>query len=155
MEKLLEAVKRGYVVSVDGIAYNKNGIQVGCIHKITNRKAICFRMNNKVTSLFTYRLQAFQKYGYKMFEKGIVVRHLNGNSLDNSWDNIVIGTQSDNMMDIPEQIRVSKAIHASSFLKKYNNDEVKDFHSVSKSYKKTMEHFNITSKGTLNYILKN
>lgn len=33
----------------------------------------------------------------------MVVRHLNGNILDNSIANIEIGTNSDNMMDIPEK----------------------------------------------------
>jgi len=46
-----------------------------------------------------HRLLAYQKYGNQILEEGIVVRHLDGNSLNNLEENIVIGTQSDNMMD--------------------------------------------------------
>jgi hypothetical protein len=34
------------------------------------------------------------------FEEGTVVRHLNGDPGSNAWDNIAIGTMSDNMFDI-------------------------------------------------------
>ena len=81
------------------------------------------------------------------------MRHLNGNEMDNSWDNIGIGTHSDNMMDMPKEVRVAKAKHASSFLKKYNHENVRDFHQSAKSYKKTMEYFGIKSKSTLYSIL--
>lgn len=58
-------------------------------------------------------------------------------------------------MDIPKQVRIKKSLHASSFLKKYENDEVKKYYNKTKSYKKTMSKFNISSKGTLHYILNN
>lgn len=59
------------------------------------------------------------------------------------------------MMDVPEQIRIKKALHATSFCRKYNKDEVRKFHSHSKPYIKTMNKFGISSKGTLHYILNN
>ena len=158
MDKVIEAFNRGYVVSLEGQAYNKSGEKVGWIQYYksgTPRDYITFKVNKKDVHVPVHRLQAFQKYGYKIFEDGIVVRHFDGKSLNNAWDNILIGTQQDNMMDVPEQIRISRAIHASSFKKKYNDKQIKEFHSISKSYKKTMEEFGITSKGTLNYILKN
>jgi hypothetical protein len=48
------------------------------------------------------------------YEEGTVVRHLNGDPGSNAWDNIAIGTMSDNMFDIPKQIRIRRAEHASS-----------------------------------------
>ena len=103
--------------------------------------------------LSCHRLQAYQKYGDKIYEDGVEVRHNNGESLDNSWCNILIGSHSDNMMDIPKQIRIKKALHATSFIRKYDKKEVKDFYTINRSYKKTMDEFNISSKGTLYYIL--
>lgn len=153
MDKVIVLYKRGYRVSEDGILYNKNRVEVGSVQGRYHRIGI--RINKKKVFINTHRLQAYQKYGDKLFENDIVVRHKNGNNLDNSWENILIGTQSDNMMDIPKQIRILHSIHASSFNKKYNKEEIKKFHKKSKSYKKTMEEFNISSKGTLNYILKN
>lgn len=153
MDKVLELYKRGFVVSEEGVLYNKNGIEVGSIVQGYHRVSI--KVGGENVYVNTHRLQAFQKYGYKLFEEGILVRHFNGDSLDNSWDNILIGTNSDNQMDIPEQIRVRRALHATSFVRKYDKEEVKKFHAESRSYKKTMEKFGISSKGTLNFILNN
>ena len=100
-----------------------------------------------------HRLQAYQKYGPKIFAEGIQVRHLNGNAKDNSYQNIAIGTASDNMMDKPKWLRVKQASQAH---KKHKNVlEIRNFYRLNKSYKKTMERFNISSKGTLHFILNN
>ena len=57
-------------------------------------------------ALKIHKFQAYKKYGEEIFQPGIVVRHLNGNKTDNSWENIIIGTQSDNMMDRNESDRI-------------------------------------------------
>lgn len=101
-----------------------------------------------------HRLQAFQKYGENLFDSGMEVRHLDGNKENNSYDNIVIGTHSENMRDIPEAIRYSKALYAASFLIRHDKIKIRQYHfNNGSSYKKTMAEFNITSKGTLHFIL--
>ena len=147
------AIERGYTITEDGSVFNPKKRKVGAVHK-DGYIRINIRVNKKTVYFTAHRLQAFKKYGNKIFDKSIVTRHLNGNKLDNSFKNIVIGTNSENMMDIPKEIRVKKALHASSFLKKYKDKEVVDFYNSCKSYKITMSKFNISSKGTLNYILK-
>jgi hypothetical protein len=57
-------------------------------------------------TLKIHKFQAYKKYGEEIFQPGIVVRHLNGIKTDNSWENIIIGTQSDNMMDRNEVDRI-------------------------------------------------
>ena len=64
-------------------------------------------LNISSYALKIHKLQAYKKFGEEIFKQGIVVRHLNGNKTDNSWENISIGTQSDNMMDRPEEERKS------------------------------------------------
>lgn len=54
-----------------------------------------------------HRLQAYTKFGDKIYEKGQVVRHLNNNKLDNSWNNISIGTQKENLNDNEYKYKVS------------------------------------------------
>jgi len=151
-KKEIIAAKRGYIVTEEGVLLNPKGNEVGVI--INGYHTLKMRFSGKSLNLKTHRLQAFQKYGSKIYEEGIVVRHKNGISEDNSWDNILIGTHSDNMMDIPEQIRIKKARYATSFIRKYNKKEVREFHKKENSYKLTMQKFGISSKGTLNYILK-
>jgi hypothetical protein len=146
------AAKRGYVVTEEGVLLNPKGLELQSVDNGGYIKTT-IRLNGKAVIFFAHRLQAFQKYGELLYNESILVRHLNSNKEDNSWQNIAIGTHSDNMLDIPKQIRIKKAIHASSFLKKYKNKEIIRFHKLHKSYKKTMDQFNISSKGTLNYIL--
>lgn len=147
------AYKKGYRVCLDGSIVTP---------KRTNKTRIStsgypvfyVRSKNRAEQVLVHRLQAYQKYGDKMFEKGIEVRHSNGVRTDNSWDNILIGTHSDNMMDIPKHIRIAKAVHASSFNKKHKHEDIIDFHNKNgRSYIKTMTEFNISSKGTLHFIL--
>ena len=151
--KILVAHAKGYVVTKEGKVIGVQGNEL----KLNDNEGYYrfnfrdFNGNNK--SLGVHRMQAYQKFGNKMFEDKIMVRHLDGNSRNNSWDNIAIGTNSDNMMDISPEIRLAKAMHATSFTRKYDKESVKAYYNENKSYKQTMEHFNITSKGTLHFIL--
>jgi len=98
-------IDNGYTIDKNGVIMNPSGkILSGSI----SDKYIKVSIRTEFTSSYALRvhkLQAFVKYGNQIFEKGMVVRHLNGNSLDNSWDNIVLGTQSQNMMDRREEDR--------------------------------------------------
>jgi len=147
---------RGYRVDENGVLTNPKGKEIG---RAERWKGMSYHLSSvkimgRSKKFKTHRLQAYQKFGDKMYEEGICVRHLNGNSLDNSADNIEIGTHSDNMMDRSPECRMKAALHATSFVRKYDKQDVRDFHAEHRSYKKTMEKFDISSKGTLNYILK-
>lgn len=150
--KVVLIYKAGFRIKRDGTILNSMG------NKINGNSAhyyltISTRIGGKKVFVGAHRLQAFQKYGYKMFKKGIEVRHLNGKSSDNSYKNIVIGTHQQNMMDVPRSKRISHAIRAASFNKKYPWEDVYNFHICSgRSYKKTMAKFGIKSKSSLTYI---
>ena len=148
------ASKRGYKVTEDGLFLNPKGCEIGTIDK-RGYKQTNIRVNFELIKLSAHRLQAFQKYGNKIYQQQIEVRHKNGIRSDNTWENILIGSHKDNMMDIPEQIRVQKSKQATSFVSKHNKLDIIEFYNKVRSYKKTMDKFNISSKGTLNYILKN
>lgn len=153
-EKIMGAVIKGYYVDKDGNVYSPNKK----LNPNTSNGYLEFgyrNKNNKIIKLKVHRLQAYQKYGEKVFEDGIVVRHLNGNRLDASYDNIAIGTCHDNNMDIPEEKRKEYAINATKHMIKHDFIKIREFYNKCKSYKETMKHFNISSKGTLHYILNN
>jgi hypothetical protein len=57
------------------------------------------------------------------------------------------------MMDCPKEDRIARAINASRKIVKYNVKEIRDYYNKVKSYRKTMKKFNISSSGTLWYIL--
>lgn len=105
-------------------------------------------------TISVHNLCAYQKFGVKCFDSNLEVRHLDGDSKNNIPSNIGIGTHSDNMNDIPKEIRLAKAVHASSFLKKYDYKRIKKFREENhSSYKELMDEFGITSKGTVSYII--
>ena len=58
-------------------------------------------------------------------------------------------------MDKPKEDRLMYSLNATDKWRKYNASEVKEFYNICKSYKKTMEKFNMSSKGTLHFILNN
>jgi len=150
---LIEAYKRGFRVSDCGnFISTKKGMHNQRSFK-DGYPVIGVRIGKKTIKIYWHRIQAYQKYGEDLLKEGIVVRHKNSIRTDCSSENILIGNQ--NMMDCPIEDRMKRAIHATSFVRKYSKDTVKDFHLKSNSYKKTMDEFNITSKGTLHYILNN
>jgi hypothetical protein len=150
--KVKYAFERGFDIDKSGRVYGIKGKLLtgsnydGYIY-------IGIRINGKTRKVAVHRLQAYKKFGDEMFGKGIIVRHLDGDSTNNSWDNIKIGNHSDNMMDISAEVRLAKALHATSFVRKHDKETIRAYYTEHKSYKKTMEHFNITSKGTLHFIL--
>lgn len=149
------AYDRGYRMDKDGLFFNPKGEVVGGFKHDGYRK-YKLRVPGDYNKYFHFKLSRFQaycKFGDKIYDKGIVVRHLNGIRNDDSWDNIEIGTQSENMMDCPKEDRVARAINASRKIVKHNVKEIRDYYSKVKSYRKTMKKFNISSSGTLWYIL--
>ena len=145
MNIIIEAYNKGYRV-IEGNLYNPKSI---LIKGSTIDGYLSTRITKHGKNLFFHRLLAYQKYGDDLFKEGIEVRHLDGNPLNNSVDNITIGTHSDNMMDIPKDKRIKRSSN-----RKYDYDIIRQYYHHTRSYKRTMEHFGITSKGTLNYIIR-
>ena len=147
------ANERGYRVTDKGELLNRDGLSIGSLHR-TGYHRFGLKVNGKKCIVHTHRLQAYQKYGDAIYVKGIMVRHLDGNKTNNSIDNIAIGSNRDNQMDRPKECRMRTAIKGAKATIKYNPEEIIEFHNNNgRSYKKTMEEFNIPSKGSLHYIL--
>lgn len=149
------AYDRGYRMNKAGLFFNPRGEIIGGFNDDGYRK-YKLRVPGDYRKYYHFKLSRFQaycKFGDKIYDKGMVVRHLNGIRNDDSWDNIEIGTQSQNMMDCPKEDRIARAIHASRKIVKHNVKEIRDYYNKVKSYRKTMKKFNISSSGTLWYIL--
>lgn len=109
-------------------------------------------------SVTFHAMLAYQLFGEKYFEKGIVARHLNGDSLDNSEANIILVTQKDNTFDRSSEER-SDAIRKGGATKRfiYSDDIMND---IKKDYvnglgaKWLYEKYN-TSLSTMYTLIKN
>ena len=146
------AKDRGYRIDDKGDVFSPS-MRLNLMRDASGYLFFTIRVNGKCNKVKAHRLQAYIKYGDKIFEKGIVVRHLNGNSLDNSLGNIAIGTQSDNMMDIPKELRISHAQKAGDAVRIYDHEAVYQYYLQTKSYKKAKEKFGIQSKATVHAII--
>lgn len=150
---MLDAVAKGYRIDKQGnVLYRgrKRTITIGN----TGYLEMSIRLfSGDMVSIKVHRLQAFQKYGSKIFNQNLQVRHLNGNPEDNSYKNISIGTQSENMMDKPVEDRLAHSMHAASFIRKYDPKVIRADHEDGLSYTDIMIKHDISSKGTVSYII--
>jgi hypothetical protein len=129
----------------------------GNVRRVHKNKAGYFqfgnRINGKVRPIEVHRLVAFEKFGDRIFEAGIQVRHLNSVCTNNFHYNIDIGTPSDNCNDKPKEERLRSGQYASSFIKIHNHDEIIRRRNEGAKYKDLMQEFGISSKGTVDFIL--
>lgn len=153
----IAAFEMGYRVDKNGVLRNNNNDIVKCSINSRGYLKTGIRLNSKVINILVHRLQAYIKYGNKIYDKNIEVRHLNGVKTDNSYDNILIGSHIENMLDIDEKTRIKKAMIASKSRKNaYSKDKIyniKKDRLLGMTYKQLMDKYNISSKGTVNYIL--
>jgi len=146
------AHERGYFVDKNGTFKTPNDTIIKTKDKQGYvRTSIQIKGKNK--HLFAHRLQAYQMYGEKIYKKGNVCRHLDADKDNNSIKNICLGTNKENFLDIPREQVIERANRAAKATIKYDRDEVISFYERCKSYKQTMERFNMSSGGTLHYIL--
>ena len=159
-KKVIYAHNKGYRVSAKGDVINpKGGVRKT---NLSSGKYLRFTINSeekgKYASIVVHKLQAYQKYGEKLFEEGIEVRHLDGNRTNNSYENISIGTRTDNIYDIPPSTRKRNATLAgrkNSSLKENDIKKIRILRENKKySYKQIMEIFPISKSsvsGICNY----
>jgi len=156
----MEAHNKGYRAK-EGRVYNPKGIPLSLRKTSSGYLDFGYYKKGKgKVRLRVHRLVAYQKYGNVMFEEGIECRHSDSNIGNNIDDNILIGSHSENMLDRPKKYRMAQSVIASEAAKektiKYTNEEVekiRELYDKTRSYKKVMRIFNITSKGTLHYII--
>jgi hypothetical protein len=107
------------------------------------------------TDVFVHQLVAYQKYGDKAFCDGNVVRHLDGNSLNNESANITIGSRSDNMLDVPTEKREKNATIAGRSGSQLTPEDIKEIRRLREQenlrYEDILEVYPIT-KSSLSYI---
>lgn len=153
---MLSCVDRGYSVDEKGDVYfngRKRSLNISRGYYNFTAKAkidgvkICSRV-------WVHRLVAYHKFGNKIFKEGIQVRHLDGNSLNNSYDNISIGTAKDNSLDKLPSVRLRAALIATSFVKKHDHEKIIDLHKKGFSYSKIMKELGIKGKGTISFIIR-
>jgi hypothetical protein len=110
---------KGYRI-IDNDCYNPKGKKLnGSIkmHPVPYRQ-LSIKTEMGARSIFYHALLAYQIYGDLYFEQGTVVRHLDGNSLNNTPENLKLGSPRDNKFDIPAHTRSDIAFKSVRTVKK-------------------------------------
>lgn len=159
-DSVLRAANKGYVVKKNGEVVGTSGKILsltprlkGGIYYYEFSIRIESREHRKV---MVHQLQAYQKFGGEALYEGVHVRHLDGDSLNNSWDNIAIGDASANMMDKDPAERKVHAIKASSKIRSLTDEQVLEVNRLHYqegwTNKALCERFSRT-KSTINNVL--
>ena len=122
-QALIEAYDKGYRVINQEVISSKGKVLKPRLtpegYRVFNKS-----FEGETRRIWIHHLVAYQKYRDKLLEKGIVVRHKNGNQLDNSENNILIGTQSQNMYDRSKEDLLSHSLKASTHTRRFTDKEV-------------------------------
>lgn len=152
---IVEATNKGYYVNKIGEVFSRfNKLKL----YINTTGYYTFSLKTKYgkKSIPVHRLQAYQKYKNQLFKQNIVVRHLDGNPLNNSYENIVIGSLSDNQLDRKKEDRLEHAKLAAKHLRKLTDKQLIEFRYDRKilgfTYKQLMNKYNL-AKATVSYIV--
>lgn len=150
---LLSPKKKALVSKVKRYRRLRRGVRSLMFYKVFN----IYVPDYGLVTITCHRLAAYQKFTELILDKSKVVRHLNGNSLDNSLSNIGIGTQSDNMLDIPSTDRSKNAQKAGLTRRKFDDFTVT---MIRRDRMSGMKYSDLctkysTSKSTLSYLFNN
>ena len=157
-ENEIYAHNKGYRVNKEGVLLNPNGETLKGYYK-NGYKYYKLRKEDDYTKYASFkisRLQAYQKYKNDMYQEGIVVRHLNGKRDDDSFNNIALGTQSQNIMDCPKEDRNKRAYNASRKIVKHSDQlviKIREEYRSGISYRKLQKKYNISSGATMWHII--
>jgi len=121
---IVSAVERGYRVTSTGDVIGLRGRKLDLCVGSTGYLQTGIATGGRRITLTVHRLVAYCKYGVALFDAECV-RHLDGNPLNNSWDNVVLGTHSENMIDIPVSVRLAKGQVAARATRKLTDDQVR------------------------------
>lgn len=153
------AFEKGYRVLPDGSVQSARGkVRKLLLTMCGKYPRLTFTIALKDRTVFpvgVHRLAALQKFGESCFADGICVRHADGNSLNNSLDNILIGTISDNMLDRTTEDRQVHAQRAGKAASRHSDElweRVRNDHRSGLGYKKLRDKYGI-SISTLSYQL--
>lgn len=120
--RLIEAYQRGYYVTEDGRLFGVKGQLKLSTYGKQRYPTFSTNWGGYVYGLPAHRLAAYCFYGEALFEDGIVVRHLDADTLNLSKSNIFLGTCSQNERDKPLQtrVRVAKGARAAQGSRPFN-----------------------------------
>ncbi len=124
-QALIRALEKGWTVDDNGVCRRCDSSP----QKVTRSAYgyLVFRvLLTKRHWVFVHRLAALQRFGAEsLFARGVVVRHLDNNKLNNSVSNIAVGSYRDNARDNPDAVNARRAQAAAAAFRTFNENEIR------------------------------
>ena len=121
---IIKAFWEGYRVTATGQVLNPVGSICNTHKSESGYYQLSYKIDGVQTLITVHRFVAYCKYGMRLFEEGIVARHLDSDRTDNSWDNVAIGTCKDNSSDRPAGERQATGIKIGAKLRTLTSEQV-------------------------------
>ena len=151
---IIKLYELGYSVT-NGFIVNPSGKELKRQIDRNGYYSVTVKIDGVATKCMIHRFVAFCKFGNKIFQPNIVVRHLDGNSKNNEHGNIDIGSQSQNCLDRKKSDRIKHAKKAATKIRKLSHDEAEQLRLDRKNgltYSELVIKYNI-AKSTVSYIV--
>ena len=121
---LKEAYRKGYRATVDGKIISPSGRELKLSKQRNGYLVFGIRYKGITKCVFAHRFQAYCKYGEDLF-RAECVRHLDDDKCNNAYENIAIGTESENYQDRHHSWRKEFALKGAKNRRKLNHEIVK------------------------------
>jgi hypothetical protein len=159
------ALKEGYYARDDGVIVTPRGVELSRKSTVTYLNFSYWYVEagqKKKGTIPQHKFAAYYFFGEAVFEKGIEVRHLNGNEKDNSRENLKLGTHKENIQDTPKEIRLrasrengKKGAIARRIFNEEQIKEILNMRSKGLLYKEIAEIFSCSKTTITNICLGN
>ena len=90
-QRTVEATECGYLITDEGEVLGPKGQLATKLYGNQRYPTISTNWGGRVFGIPTHALAAYCFYGEESFKKGIVVRHVDGNTLNVSKKNLILG----------------------------------------------------------------
>lgn len=155
------ALQKGYFIDEKGVVFNPKDekldgfIGAGGYRRFTIRTK---KFDIENINIWFHRLQGLQKFGNIIFKDGVEVRHLDNDKKNNSWNNIAIGSHSENMLDLKKEDRKKCAKNAGREKSPSTPEEIKEIRKRVKnnnyeSYSQLATEYGYASKSSISQIV--
>ena len=96
---IVHAFRLGYRVLECGCVVSPQGNSRKLRKSTSGYPRFNVKLNGRAVSVEVHRLAAYQLFGLEAFLDHLVVRHMNDKKDDNRYDNLKLGTHSENLED--------------------------------------------------------
>lgn len=130
-ESLVMAYEKGYRVTVEGDVIGLKGYKLKLMSSNVGYYFFHMKYKGKNYAIPVHRLHAYQKFGNELLKEGVIVRHLDDDRSNNTFENIAIGDWYDNYGDMSNDTKRRMLTNAIN-TRKFTESDIRDVRTMLK-----------------------